>query len=248
MHTNTPYTNAQRTTSVRQATRGRASGRLIAGAAVAAGLVLAPTAANAHIGIDADGSTAPGATATLTFAVGHGCDGSPTTGLEISWPDDAVAGVTPIAQAGWDIEVVYDGDAGRPSSVVYTAEEPLADDLRGEIRMRVGISEDAEGAIAFPVEQTCVDGSNSWSEIAADGQDPHELDSPAPVLALGDEAVSGHGHAHDDASEDAAQDDESHDDAASEGDSVLPVALGGAGLAAGLVALALSVVALRRRA
>ena len=64
-------------------------------------------------------------------------------------------------------------------------------------------ADDASGPLAFPVEQTCEDGSTSWSEIAQAGEDPHDLDEPAPVLefvgapeaeAEADPAETSHSH------------------------------------------------------
>ncbi len=40
------------------------------------------------------------------------------------------------------------------------------------------------GTLYFPVTQTCETGSVTWNEIAADGQDPHALKAPAPLLRL----------------------------------------------------------------
>ncbi|GAB5377655.1 MAG: hypothetical protein AcusKO_41170 [Acuticoccus sp.] len=40
--------------------------------------------------------------------------------------------------------------------------------------------------------QTCADGAVAWDEIAAEGQDPHDLAHPAPVLTIAQ--AEGHGH------------------------------------------------------
>ncbi|WP_280178081.1 DUF1775 domain-containing protein [Frigoribacterium faeni] len=70
----------------------------------AAGLALAvglPTAASAHVDLEAS-STAPATLSVLTFAVGHGCEGSPTTSLAIELPADVQA-ITPTIKPGWSI-------------------------------------------------------------------------------------------------------------------------------------------------
>ncbi|MGO1769184.1 MAG: YcnI family copper-binding membrane protein [Microbacterium sp.] len=228
--------------SAEKKTIGRIGAGIAAGIALVACSVLSPIAASAHVGLAPEGDPEAGSTLDLTFGIGHGCDGSPTTGLEVAVPEEGITGVTPIVQAGWDVEVVNEGDAGRPSAVRFTPDEPVPDEMRAEIRVSVGIDSDAEGPIAFPVEQTCAEGSTSWNEIAEEGQDPHDLESPAPVLevvaASGESEHAGHGG---EASDEAA-------DAEEAGDGVLPVALGGAGLAAGLAALVVSIIALRRRA
>lgn len=211
---------------------------LTAGAVLAAGALLAPAAASAHVEAKPDGAPTAGSNLDLTFGIGHGCDGSPTTSVRIEYPTEGIAGPKPIAQAGWSIEVENNGDAGAPSAVTFTPAEPVSDDVRAEVRINVGLLSDASGTLAFPVEQTCEDGSTSWDQVAEDGQDPHDLESPAPVLEV-EPAEGAHGDG-DHASDDAAS-------AADDSTSALPVALGGAGLAAGVVALVVSVVSLRRR-
>lgn len=212
--------------------------RILAASALAAVLVLAPAAAQAHVGITDDGAE-PGAQTELTFGFGHGCDGSPTTALEISVPD-GLTGVHPVADPGWTIDIARDGEAGRVSTVTYTAVEAIPDALRGEARMQVGIADDAEGPLAFPVDQICETGSTSWSEIAAEGEDPHDLAAPAPLLALdGEEA-----HAHDDATAEA--------DADAETEAASPLGavgtwLGGAALAVSLAALGVAISSRRTR-
>lgn len=224
-----------------------------AGMAVAAGIVLAPVAASAHIAVEPDGAPTAGSTRNLAFAIGHGCDGSPTTSIEIELPAEGISGVKPVVQAGWDIEIAHDGDAGRPSAVTFTPDEPVSDEMRAEVVLNVGLLSDASGTIAFPVEQTCEEGSHSWSEIAEDGQDPHDLDSPAPVLEIeaADEATAGDAAGHDDhagsGAEEAAEASTEATGASDGESSALPTVLGGAGLGAGVVALVVSIVALRRK-
>jgi len=157
------------------------------GLALAAGLVLAPAAAFAHVSVDPSGEASPGGETTLTFGISHGCDGSPTTSVAVSMPE-GLSGVHPIADANWMIETERGGDAGRVSTVTYTATTPLPNDIRGEVKMLVGFADDAADPLAFPVEQTCEDGSTSWSEVASAGEDPHDLESPAPVLEFVDAA------------------------------------------------------------
>jgi uncharacterized protein YcnI len=155
----------------------------LAGAALAAGLVLAPVAAFAHVSVDPSTEPLAGESTTLTFGINHGCDASPTTTVVVSMPD-GLSGVHPIADAGWEIDIERDGDAGRVSAVTYTAVDPLPADIRGEVKMQVGFADDAAGELVFPVEQTCETGSTSWSEVAEAGQDAHDLEAPAPTLVM----------------------------------------------------------------
>ncbi|WP_221585762.1 YcnI family protein [Microbacterium sp. G2-8] len=205
-------------------TRTKKGALALTGTAIAAGLILAPTAAQAHVGIEAD-EAVPGAETTLTFGFNHGCDDSPTTALEVTMPD-GLTGVHPVATSGWTIDLARDDESGRVSTVTFTADEAIPADLRGEAEMLVGIADDAEQTLAFPVEQVCAEGSVSWSEIAEDGQDPHELDSPAPVLTLTDPAPA----------------------QADEGADPLAIAVGAGAATLALAALGVAVAAFRRRA
>jgi len=215
------------------------------GLALAAALAIgAPLAASAHVTVSSEGEAVAGAYDVLTFAFGHGCDGSPTTALEITLPD-GVGAAHPTIQAGWDIEVTRDEADGLPSVVTFTADEPIPDDLRAAVQVQVQFSADAEGDLAFPVEQRCAEGAVSWSEIPEDGQDPHELEAPAPVVAVAAAAEGGDAHAGHGATAEA--DDATAAPAADAGTAPWAIALGGAGAVLGAAALATSIVALRRR-
>lgn len=211
------------------------------GTALGTALVLAPVAASAHVGIDADDETVAGGEATLTFGFSHGCDGSPTTALSIEMPD-GLSGVHPVADAGWTIDVERGGEAGRISTITFTAETPIPNDARGEVELLAGFADDAVGPLAFPVEQVCEDGSIAWSEIAAEGADPHDLEAPAPVLELTEPQSEEAGDPH------AAEHASAADDAAAGGAGAVPLALSGVAVVVSLAALGTSIVRTRRRA
>ena len=229
--------------------RFRRTRRLALGATAGLALALAaPLAASAHVHVD-PGTASAGGTQTLTFSFSHGCDDSPTTSLAIDIPD-GVANATPVVQGGWTISREL-GTDGVPTRVVYTADTPVENGLKASVSMDVLFAEDAAGtAVAFPVTQTCVTGETAWTEIAEDGEDPHDLDAPAPVVevgAAGDEATGDHGSG-------AAGDHDGHEstddtDASAEASapSADPVArwLAAGGLVAGIAALV--VVLVRRR-
>ena len=66
-------------------------------------LALAPAvAASAHVSASAT-STAAGSYTVVTFSVPHGCDGSPTTAVEIEIPE-TILSVTPTVNPNWTIE------------------------------------------------------------------------------------------------------------------------------------------------
>ncbi|MGO2747432.1 YcnI family copper-binding membrane protein [Microbacterium sp.] len=210
-------------------------------AALAAGLVLAaPAAAQAHVGVSPD-AVEPEGSAVLTFSFTHGCENSPTTALRITMPE-GLTSVSPTVDAMWDVAVER-ADNGLVSAVTYTAATPVAHDLRGAVTMAVRLGEDAPESLVFPVEQQCETGTNEWVEIAEDGQDPHALDSPAPVVTVTDAtdngSDAGHGEHAEGAESDAAQ--ETAGPASGIG-----IALGSAGLLAGVAALVIAIRASRR--
>jgi len=225
-------------------TRRRVPRRTLA-AGVAVGAVLAiavPAMASAHVTVSPD-ELAAGDHGVLTFAFSHGCEESPTTSLRITMPD-GLASVAPTVDSDWTIDVER-GDDGLVSAVTYTAVTPVPNGLRGAVSMGIGLDEDSPETLAFPVVQTCETGSTEWTQLAEDGEDPHSLDAPAPVVHVA--AASGdhseHGTATGD--EDAESDADGGNAAAS---APTGIVLGSAGLVAGLAALVVSVLAYRRRA
>jgi uncharacterized protein YcnI len=217
----------------------------------AAGLALAvgaPLAAAAHVHVD-PGTVAAGSTETLTFTFSHGCDSSPTTALVIEVPD-GVGNVTPVLQGGWTITREADA-AGIPTRVTFTHDTPVDDHVKASVAMDVLFEESAaDAALAFPVTQLCVDGQTAWTQIAEDGQDPHDLEAPAPLVEVGSVATADeHGAAHETANETAAPHDAEAAPAASAGSDADPVArwLAAGGLVAGIAALAVALTRGRTR-
>lgn len=115
-----------------------------------------------------------GKPATVSFGVEHGCDGSPTTGLDFQVPD-GVTDAQPVAKDGWTTDVAdgvvkFSGgnlDAETPDtfSIAFTAPA-------------------AAGTIHFPVVQTCETGETAWIEIPAGGA--AEPEHPAPAILVTD--------------------------------------------------------------
>ncbi|MBF4631099.1 YcnI family protein [Clavibacter michiganensis subsp. phaseoli] len=154
------------------------------GAAAGLALVLsAPLAASAHIELDAS-ATAPASLSVLTFAVGHGCEGSATTALAIRFPADVQA-VKPTLAPGWS---VAEQEAADGTTVTYTADAPLPDALRATVQVEALLPVDGASGdvVAFPTLQTCVEGSTDWAETPAAGTEP---DLPAPAITLTDAAA-----------------------------------------------------------
>jgi uncharacterized protein YcnI len=225
----------------------------VATATIALSLV-AP--ASAHV-TATPSTAAAGAYTVVTFAVGHGCEGSPTTKIEIQVPE-SVLSVAPTRNPFYEVEKTIEqldepvADAHgnevteRVASIVYTADTPLPEGQRDTFELSFQVP-DAEGEmLTFPTVQTCEEGETGWVEVPADGQDADELESPAPGFEITAAGAGGHG---DDASAEPAADEpaeESTDEtvAADAGDT--SPALGWIGLVAGLLGLAAGGLALAR--
>ena len=232
-------------------------GALPAATAAVALSLAAP--ASAHV-TATPSTTAAGSFTVATFSVGHGCEGSPTTKIEIQVPE-SVLSVTPSRNPFYDVEETIEqldepvADAHgnevteRTASIVYTATTPLPDGQRDTFELSFQVP-DAEGeTLSFPTIQTCEKGETGWTEVPADGQDAEELEAPAPAFVI--TAAEGDGHGEDAAAEPAADEadaadaaEESIEAAADAGDT--SPALGWAGLVAGLLGLAAGGLALAR--
>ena len=88
--------------------------------------VAVPAAASAHVTVTPDAAVA-GSYTVLTFAFGHGCDGSSTSALTIDIPDEGIDSVTPQLEPGWTIEAVG-------------AESGIASQVTGFVKTRDGVA------------------------------------------------------------------------------------------------------------
>lgn len=158
-------------------------------------IALGATSAAAHVTVDAD-TTEAGSYAVLTFSVPHGCGSSATTGIAIEIPEE-FNNITPTVHPRWDVDVVMedvpvDGDDDqsfeRPAEVIYTAHTPLPADLRDTMELSVLLPDTPGETLAFPVVQTCEEGTEDWVETPGEGQDADELQMPAPALTVTDGA------------------------------------------------------------
>lgn len=225
--------------------------RLVAIGAGASIVVLATASiASAHVTVTPS-TTAAGAYSVLTYSVGHGCDGSPTTKVAIKMPEEIIA-VTPTINSGWTVDKqmqklatpVDDGHGGeyteRVAQVVYTAKTPLPDGFRDTFELSLKLPETDGEKLVFPVIQTCEKGQTDWTQTYEDGQD--EPESPAPFIEL-TAADAGSGHGHDDDGDTAAaatSESSKTDSSGSDALGWVGIVLGALGLAAGGTALARS--------
>lgn len=240
----------------------RTFARLGALPAATAAIVLSVVApASAHV-TATPSTAAAGAYTVVTFSVGHGCEGSPTTRIEIQVPE-SILSVTPSRNPFYDVEKRIDrldepvADAHgnevteRTASVVYTARTPLPDGQRDWFELSFQIPDAAGETLAFPTVQTCEKGETGWVEVPAEGQDPEELESPAPSFEIlpsaegGDHGAAPGDQASSEASETPAADADTAEPVAADA-SRGSSALGWAGLGAGLLGLVAGALALVR--
>ena len=182
--------------------------RTLTATAVAGGtaaLMLAGiSGASAHVGVTPDKTTA-NSYALLTFGIPHGCEESGTTKVTITLPAE-LNDAQPTVNPNWTAEKVTeqlaepkklaDGTSitKRTSQIVYTAKAPLEPALRDALVLSVKLPDAAGKTLYFPTLQNCEVGQTDWSELPAEGQDPHALKAPAPsVTVTAAAAADGHG-------------------------------------------------------
>ena len=158
-----------------------------------AALFAAPLA-HAHITI-APVSAPAGAYQTLVFKVGHGCDGSATTGITVQLPEGVTA--KPMPKPGWTINLV-EGKLATPlqqhgKTIASAVREmtwrggPLPDAYYDEFTLQAKLP-DAPGSYVFKVGQQCEKGRVDWADVAPASK------TPAPVLEVTPAAMPMHHH------------------------------------------------------
>ena len=168
-----------------------------------ASLVLLPVGASAHATFAT--ATAPAeSTYKAVLQVPHGCDGKATHTVTITMPEGMIA-VKPMPKPGWDLKTV-EGDYaktydyyGTPTSkgvrAVVWSNGDLPDAWYDEFVFRGYITGVEPGAVlAFPTVQGCDGAEARWDQVAAAGQDPDDLEHPAPTLTV--VAPTGEEHHH----------------------------------------------------
>ncbi|MES2386251.1 MAG: YcnI family protein [Pseudomonadota bacterium] len=135
------------------------------------------------------------------FVVGHGCQGSPTTGVAVQIPAGFL-GSKPYPKPGWTVSTQL-GKLAKPHDshgrqvtedvtlVSWQAagkDAALPDAFSDEFVLR-GKTPEAAGPLWFKVLQTCENGRNDWSDIPASGLSTHGLKFPAVLLQVGPAAT-----------------------------------------------------------
>ncbi len=162
--------------------------------------LLSASPAFAHVTANPD-SGAAGSYFETAFRVSHGCGGTDTVTLSVKMPPGMVT-AKPQAKAGWTVEI----RKSKLPAPVPAGHGRMADEQIDEIIWRGGalpndqydtfgvlmkLPEKAGETLWFPVTQTCEKGSHAWTQIPADGQAWHDVESPAPFVKI--EAAK-HGH------------------------------------------------------
>ncbi|MGH6901620.1 MAG: YcnI family protein [Geminicoccaceae bacterium] len=162
-------------------------------AAAFGAVVAAPHMLAAHVTLESR-EAAPDASYKAVLRVGHGCEGKSTTAIRVQIPEGVIA-VKPMPKPGWQVDTVKD-KYDRPydyfgseltegvRQVAWTGGE-LRDDFYDEFVFVGRLTGFEPGTVLhFPTVQECAEGVHRWIEIPAAGQDPDELDEPAPQLTI----------------------------------------------------------------
>lgn len=141
----------------------------------------------------------------LAIRIGHGCDGQSTEKVSVTIPEGLIS-VKPMPKPGWQLETTTGDYAfeyqlhGRAitsgvTKITWSGGE-LKDAHYDEFIFRARFTDQlTKGEKLFiPIVQNCPEGELSWSEIPADGQDPHDLKRPAPGIMIKASADGHHQH------------------------------------------------------
>ena len=175
--------------------------RPLAGAGLAALAVIASqSAASAHITL-ATGEARTSTYYKAVLQVPHGCDGSATQTVRVQIPEGVIS-VKPMPKPGWNLSITRGAYAksyqshGKavmegPKEIVWSGGS-LSDDNYDEFVFTSFLAGDFKPGqtVAFPTVQQCAKGETRWDQIAADGQNPHSLKSPAPMLRIVSETAT----------------------------------------------------------
>lgn len=164
------------------------------------------TASHAHVVLEEPAALA-GSSYRASFRIGHGCAGSPTTGIRVFIPA-GVRGAKPMPKAGWTLSTQraplaqpYDNhgktvreDVVEVSWTVQSPAQALPDDWYEEFVLRATLPAQA-GALWFRVLQTCASGQLDWADIPAQGTSTRGMKTPAALLdVLPSGGAAGHAH------------------------------------------------------
>jgi uncharacterized protein YcnI/copper(I)-binding protein len=172
--------------------------------AAASALAFIPVVpASAHASLEMS-EAAPGGYKAV-IRIPHGCEGQATHTVRVEVPEGYI-GVKPMPKSGWELAIesgdyaksykLHGRDVSTGAKTVTWSGGNLEDAFYDEFVLSGSLAGvEAGQALYFATTQLCADGEVVWNEVAAEGQNPHELEHPAPRLLIlaADGGHSGHG-------------------------------------------------------
>ena len=161
-----------------------------------------PAAAHAHAVLTEQTALA-GSYFKGAVRIGHGCEGSATTGVKLFIPS-GFEGAKPQPKTGWSLKITkaklaepYQSHGKTVSEDVVAMEwvasskdAALPDGAFDEFAFMTKLPEKA-GPVWLRVLQTCEKGQNDWAEIPAAGTSTKGMKYPAALLTLKAEGAAG---------------------------------------------------------
>ncbi|RAH99892.1 copper resistance protein CopZ [Acuticoccus sediminis] len=179
--------------------------RILGGATALAALLATTLPALSHATFEI-GEAPANSTYKAVLRVPHGCDGQPTNTVSVRIPEGFID-VKPMPKAGWTLSTktsdyarTYDlwgSDVSSGVTEVVWSGGDLPDEYYDEFVFRGRITGFEAGTVLpFKVVQECPDGQVAWVNVAAPGEDAHDIDHPAPTvtIAASDAPAPAHGH------------------------------------------------------
>jgi len=171
----------------------------------AGALIVCAASAQSHVVLQ-DPAAAPGTTYRAALQIGHGCEGSPTTGVRVLIPEGFQA-TKPMPKPGWTVVAkvaklakpftlhgrTISEDVVEVSWSANSKDSALPDAFFDEFVLR-GTTPHQAGPLWFKVLQTCEKGQIDWAQTPAHGSFSKGLESPAALLEVIGAASEGHGH------------------------------------------------------
>lgn len=147
-------------------------------------------------------STAPaGSHYKGVLKVGHGCEGEATHTLRVQLPLE-MQRAKPMPKPGWDLELkrqqldtpydYYGSEITEDVRELVWSGGNLSDDYYDEFVFTARLAGEPGQTLYVKTIQQCVNGEQRWVEIPVKGQDPHDLEHPAPSVKL----TEAHHHQH----------------------------------------------------
>ena len=161
--------------------------------ALAAAFLALSSPALAHVSFE-NAQAAPNSTYKAVLRIPHGCDGQPTLKVRVRIPEGIVA-VKPMPKAGWTLETTkgayvrayqVHGEAVSEGVTDIVWSGSLDDGYYDEFVFQAAFTDAFQpgATVYFPVVQECEKTTEEWTQVPADGQDPHSLKSPAPGVRI----------------------------------------------------------------